>query len=33
MAVLEIPELQAQLQEDQAEIKNAGDQVTARETN
>jgi RND family efflux transporter MFP subunit len=28
MAVLEIPELQAQLQEDQAEIKNANNQVT-----
>ncbi|MFY9744107.1 MAG: efflux RND transporter periplasmic adaptor subunit [Candidatus Sulfotelmatobacter sp.] len=28
MAVLEIPELEAQLQEDQAEIKNAGNQVT-----
>lgn len=28
MAVLEIPELQAQLQEDQAEIKNAANQVT-----
>ncbi len=28
MAVLEIPELQAQLQEDQASIKNASDQVT-----
>jgi len=28
MAVLEIPELQAQLQEDQAEIKNAMNQVT-----
>ena len=28
MAVLEIPELQAQLQEDQAAIKNASDQVT-----
>jgi RND family efflux transporter MFP subunit len=28
MAVLEIPELAAQLQEDQAEIKNAGNQVT-----
>jgi RND family efflux transporter MFP subunit len=27
MATLEIPELQAQLQEDQAEIKNAGDEV------
>jgi len=27
MAILEIPELQAQLQEDQAEIKNAGNQV------
>ena len=27
MAVLEIPELEAQLQEDQAEIKNAGNQV------
>lgn len=27
MAVLEIPELQAQLEEDQAEIKNAGNQV------
>ncbi|HZT35998.1 MAG TPA: efflux RND transporter periplasmic adaptor subunit, partial [Nitrososphaera sp.] len=31
MAVLEIPELQAQLQEDQASIKNAGDQVTDAE--
>ena len=28
MAILEIPELEAQLQEDQAEIKNAGNQVT-----
>ena len=28
MAVLEIPELEAQLQEDQAEIKNAGNQVS-----
>src|ERR1700683_4925204 len=28
MAILEIPELEAQLQEDQAEIKNAADQVT-----
>ena len=28
MAVLEIPELQAQLDQDQAEIKNAGNQVT-----
>lgn len=28
MAVLEIPELEAQLQEDDAEIKNAGNQVT-----
>ena len=28
MAVLEIPELEAQLQQDQAEIKNAGNQVT-----
>jgi RND family efflux transporter MFP subunit len=28
MAILEIPELEAQLQEDQAEIKNATDQVT-----
>ncbi len=28
MAVLEIPELEAQLQEDQAEIKNAANQVT-----
>jgi len=28
MAVLEIPELQAQLEEDQADIKNAGNQVT-----
>ncbi len=28
MAVLEIPELEAQLQEDEAEIKNAGNQVT-----
>ena len=28
MAILEIPELQAQLQEDQAEIKNAANQVT-----
>jgi RND family efflux transporter MFP subunit len=28
MAVLEIPELQAQLEQDQAEIKNAGNQVT-----
>ncbi len=31
MAVLEIPELQAQLQEDQASIKNASDQVTDAE--
>src|SRR5581483_1178562 len=31
LAVLEIPELQAQLQEDQASIKNAGDQVTDAE--
>ncbi len=31
MAVLEIPELQAQLQEDQAAIKNASDQVTDAE--
>ncbi len=31
MAVLEIPELQAQLQEDQAMIKNASDQVTDAE--
>ncbi len=31
MAVLEIPELQAQLQEDQAAIKNAADQVTSAE--
>jgi RND family efflux transporter MFP subunit len=31
MAVLEIPELQAQLQEDQASIKNAGDEVTRAE--
>ena len=31
MAVLEIPELEAQLQEDQAEIKNAGNQVTRAE--
>ncbi len=31
MAVLEIPELQAQLQEDQAEIRNAGNQVTRAE--
>ncbi len=31
MAVLEIPELQAQLQEDQASIKNAADQVTDAE--
>lgn len=31
MAILEIPELQAQLQEDQAEIKNAGNQVTRAE--
>jgi RND family efflux transporter MFP subunit len=31
MAVLEIPELQAQLQEDQAAIKNAADQVTDAE--
>src|ERR1700733_14588752 len=28
MATLEIPELEAQLQQDQAEIKNAGNQVT-----
>src|SRR5579863_7861620 len=28
MAILEIPELEAQLQQDQAEIKNAGNQVT-----
>lgn len=28
MAILEIPELEAQLQEDQAEIKNAGNQVS-----
>jgi RND family efflux transporter MFP subunit len=28
MAVLEIPELEAQLQQDQAEVKNAADQVT-----
>lgn len=28
MAILEIPELQAQLQEDQAEVKNAMNQVT-----
>ena len=28
MAVLEIPELQAQIEQDQAEIKNAGNQVT-----
>jgi RND family efflux transporter MFP subunit len=28
MAILEIPELEAQLQEDEAEIKNAGNQVT-----
>lgn len=28
MAILEIPELEAQLQEDRAEIKNAGNQVT-----
>ncbi len=28
MAVLEIPELEAQLEQDQAEIKNAGDQIT-----
>jgi len=31
LAVLEIPELQAQLQEDQAAIKNASDQVTDAE--
>ncbi len=31
MAILEIPELQAQLEEDQAEIKNAGNQVTRAE--
>ena len=31
MATLEIPELQAQLQEDQAEIKNAADQVDRAE--
>ncbi len=31
MAVLEIPELEAQLQEDQAEIKNAANQVTRAE--
>ena len=31
MAVLEIPELQAQLEEDQAEIKNASNQVTRAE--
>jgi RND family efflux transporter MFP subunit len=31
MAVLEIPELQAQLQEDQAEIRNAANQVTRAE--
>ncbi len=28
MAILEIPELEAQLQEDQAEIKNAANQVS-----
>jgi multidrug efflux pump subunit AcrA (membrane-fusion protein) len=31
MAILEIPELEAQLQEDQAEIKNAFNQVTRAE--